>query len=45
MSTHFLNYHGGMRKKEETPETVTLEELASDADGKYNFTDHEDENE
>jgi hypothetical protein len=43
MSRHFLNYPDDMRKKE--PDTVSLEDLAADADETYVFTDHEDEHE
>ena len=45
LSTHFLNYPVGMRKKDETPDAVSLEDLAAQADDAYVFTDHEDENE
>jgi hypothetical protein len=43
MSRHLFNYPDGMRKTE--PETVSLEDLAADADETYVFTDHEDEHE
>jgi len=34
-----------MRKKDEKPDAVSLEELSAQADAAYVFTDHEDENE